>query len=232
MNSERISFYIDKKIVYVDVLRTSNKNMYLKVNGDAIVVSAHKRIKLSVIKSFVDEHIEKFVKYVEQKKENELFSLTKKTIWIGGKTYKLAILTGFKKSSSSIEGNTLYLKLLAGTDIEATTEIKKFLKKYVFDKVSKMQIKMEKEMSIATHTFSVRYKTSTWGSNSLRSRNISYSSRLGHYNDDVIEYVVIHELAHFIEPNHSKDFWDLVSEYQPEYKELRKQLHENKSPIN
>ena len=43
---------------------------------------------------------------------------------------------------------------------------------------------------------------------------------------DLIDYVIIHELCHFYEANHSKKFWDLVSIYYPDYKNARKRLKE------
>ena len=39
-----------------------------------------------------------------------------------------------------------------------------------------------------------------------------------------LDYVIVHELSHFIYPNHSKDFWTLVGKYYPKYKEVRKYL--------
>ena len=232
MNNERLSFYINKKIVYVNIEWTNNKNMYLKVKGDAIVVSANKRTRLKTLQKFVEEHINDFSKYLEEKKENALFSLQKGTIWIGGILNKIVILTGFTNPKAVHKNKSLYLNLTDGNDVEVTKLIKEFLKSYLFKKITIMQPLLQKRMDIAEHTFSIRYKTSTWGSNSLSTRNISYSSRLSHYNDETIEYVVIHELAHFKVPNHSSKFWDEVSKFQPDYKDIRKQLRENKTPTN
>ena len=41
---------------------------------------------------------------------------------------------------------------------------------------------------------------------------------------ECLDYVIVHELAHLIEPNHSKNFWNIVSKYCSHYKELRKEL--------
>ncbi len=232
MNNERLSFYINKKIIYVDIERTTNKNMYLKINGTDIVLSANKRTSLSSIKSFVEEHIENFVKYLDEKKESELFSINKGFVWIGGVKYKLISLTGFSKPSGVIKGDSFYANVKEGKDEEVGDCIKDFLKSFLLKKIEKIQPKFEKKMNITTHTFSVRYKTSTWATNSLQQQNISYSSRLAHYNDKIIEYVVVHELAHYTEPNHSKDFWAIVEEFEVNYKAIRKQLKENKTPTN
>ncbi|MCK5945992.1 MAG: hypothetical protein KAG04_01835, partial [Mycoplasmataceae bacterium] len=66
---KRLSFYVDKKIHYVDIERTKNKNMYLKVKNGEIVVSASKLTSERTIHKFVSLHIKKFVEYVEKQKE-------------------------------------------------------------------------------------------------------------------------------------------------------------------
>jgi len=54
--------------------------------------------------------------------------------------------------------------------------------------------------------------------------NISYSYKLMLYPEAAREYVVVHELAHLVEMNHSKRFYSLVERYLPDYKERRKLL--------
>ena len=54
--------------------------------------------------------------------------------------------------------------------------------------------------------------------------NISYSFRLMKYPEDAIDYVVVHELAHLLELNHSPKFWAIVASVFPDYKRRRKLL--------
>lgn len=63
----------------------------------------------------------------------------------------------------------------------------------------------------------LRYTTTRWGSCSSRG-NISLSTKLLLVPPIVMDYVIIHELAHRFEMNHSKDFWDLVEKAMPDYK--------------
>lgn len=69
----------------------------------------------------------------------------------------------------------------------------------------------------------VRDMTSRWGSCSAKGF-LSFNVRLLAAPGDVIDYVIVHELAHRCEMNHSPRFWAIVKRAIPEYKELRKEL--------
>ena len=63
-----------------------------------------------------------------------------------------------------------------------------------------------------------------WGSCSSN-RNITISKKLAKKEEKVIEYVVLHEMCHLRYMNHSKEFWNLVESYLPEYKTYRALLN-------
>lgn len=65
-----------------------------------------------------------------------------------------------------------------------------------------------------------------WGSCSDKG-NMSFSARIVLLPQELQDYIVVHELCHLKELNHSKDFWALVERAIPNYKELRKKLRNN-----
>ena len=69
-----------------------------------------------------------------------------------------------------------------------------------------------------------KYK-SFWGECFAKRGELKFSYRLFEKDRELIRYVVVHEFAHFIEPNHSSRFWAVVAEIVPDYKELRKRLN-------
>lgn len=73
---------------------------------------------------------------------------------------------------------------------------------------------------------SLKYNTSNWGSCSTKA-NINLSTCLLFAPEDVIDYVIIHELAHLLEMNHSTRFWKHVEDAMPDYKEKKKWLRQN-----
>lgn len=77
----------------------------------------------------------------------------------------------------------------------------------------------------------LKYNTSNWGSCSTTG-NINLSSRLLFAPPEVQDYVIIHELAHLIEHNHSSRFWKLVEDAMPDYKEKEHWLKVNGNLCN
>lgn len=66
---------------------------------------------------------------------------------------------------------------------------------------------------------------SFWGECFAKRGVLKFSYRLFEKDRELIRYVVVHEFAHFIEPNHSNRFWTIVGEIVPDYKALRKRLN-------
>lgn len=73
--------------------------------------------------------------------------------------------------------------------------------------------------------WTVRAMTSRWGSCQPQTGKITLNSKLIFYPKEAIEYVVVHEFAHFAHPDHSRAFWALVAEIMPDYKERKKLLN-------
>ena len=74
------------------------------------------------------------------------------------------------------------------------------------------------------YNVSLYYKSSAYGTNTLGSHKIILSSYLIHFSMDIIDSVIVHELAHFYIRNHSKSFYNVVYKFCPKYDELHKKL--------
>lgn len=76
------------------------------------------------------------------------------------------------------------------------------------------------------NTIRLKYNSSNWGSCSMK-KNLNFSTRLFLVPKEVLEYVIVHELAHLKEMNHSKNFWKWVGHAMPEYKIHERWLKDN-----
>lgn len=93
----------------------------------------------------------------------------------------------------------------------------------IYNLVSKIN---DKTIAKPFNSVQLKYLNSRWGSCSVKG-NINISLRLLLAPIDVIEYVILHELCHLQEMNHSVKFWSLVSQFMPNYKPKERWLKEN-----
>ncbi|RBQ29217.1 M48 family metallopeptidase [Aliarcobacter vitoriensis] len=91
------------------------------------------------------------------------------------------------------------------------------IKKYIPDLVEKYS----NLMKLYPTKISYRKNKRTWGSCNYKNE-LNFNILLMKYPLFIAEYIVVHELAHIKHKNHSKDFWNLVEKYSPNYKEIEK----------
>ena len=78
-------------------------------------------------------------------------------------------------------------------------------------------------MGLVPKTVKFRRYKSRWGCCSVHN-DITFNTALMRYDDELIDYVVVHELAHIAHKNHGTSFWSLVEAYIPDWRERRKRL--------
>jgi len=90
--------------------------------------------------------------------------------------------------------------------------------------------RLSSQMGIGYKRIGIRGQKTRWGSCS-RKRNLSFNWKLIMAPEPVVEYVIIHELLHLKEMNHSKRFWQLVARYCPGWRENKKWLKQHEADL-
>lgn len=85
----------------------------------------------------------------------------------------------------------------------------------------------EQRMGLNATKVSFKMMKSRWGSCRSSTRALTFNLMLAYKSQECVEYVIIHELAHIVHPNHSKKFWSLVGQYCPDYHRLRRLLNDH-----
>jgi Predicted metal-dependent hydrolase len=104
--------------------------------------------------------------------------------------------------------------------------LKKFYKKYTEDYLKSKLSYYGKSIGVKFSDYKIKDQKSRWGSCSTKG-NLNFNFRLSMAPAFVFDYIIVHELCHLLEMNHSQRFWELVKKYYPDYKEAKKWLKNN-----
>lgn len=234
--SEELEVSGRKYPVSIIIEKRSNSRVSLGRKGITMRISAflgmEKREKQ--ISEFRKWAIKRMLKNPERfLPENPVIYSDSQTLTILGKNYKIHIKKKNKeKSFAKIAGDIINISLPAGVSAEEQCKITGRLIGKLLSRNMIESVKERAEAFNSSHfranilNVRIRNNKSTWGSCS-KNGEITISSRLLLAPLDVIDYVLIHEIAHLIERNHSKRFWGLVERAVPDYKEKRKWLRKN-----
>ncbi|MCR8613077.1 MAG: M48 family metallopeptidase [Mycoplasma sp.] len=220
---DKLLYVIQGKPVYVSIVRKNIKNLNFKINkNNELEASAPFGVPKADIKKFVDKHIKKFYEILKKSPKKIHLSTKDDFFYLFGNKYKFQRLSGFDESSIKIIKNNFYIETKHSSDDEVEKTIFSFLIKKLFDFLEKEMIKWSKKIGINFLKFDINLKETAWATNYISKKKIIFSSNLIYYKQEGITYVVVHELCHYIHPNHSKNFWAEVEKYLPDYKEYKK----------
>lgn len=137
-----------------------------------------------------------------------------------GKLYTLRIREGGERGHVSLEGSNLHL--LSGGK-SAAEVMEKWYRHQAAEAVKASLEKNAAQMGLSFGKLSIRAQKTRWGSCTSRG-DLSFNWKLVTMPPYLMDYVIIHELAHRLEMNHTDRFWAVVEKYCPSWKTLRKQL--------
>ena len=128
-----------------------------------------------------------------------------------------------KKHNIHFERNTLKIISPEDSTIELEILYNAWLKNHAKNYIQERTSELAHQFGFRINKVTIRGQKTRWGSCSARG-NISFNYMLLKYRKEIIDYVIIHELCHLKEMNHSKYFWALVEKFCPSFNNLRKEL--------
>lgn len=141
-----------------------------------------------------------------------------------GKEYKIIFSDKkFLKPRVFESGNTLTVFKSEFEEKSHRQILLEWLKKESKKIITKRTTELAKIHNYNFNKIAIRDQSTRWGSCSS-DKNLNFSWRLALSPNEVMDYVIIHEIAHLKEMNHSKNFWRLVQGMMPEYKRPYKWL--------
>jgi len=214
--------YGTKNIVF-DVLRKRGlKNTYISVDTDGVLVKTNETTTIEDVnkmlmskRKWISKKLEIFKRVAISKDIS-----TGSRLYYMGKSYYVNMLedeTALKISINFTHSQFYITTPQKYSDVELHNAVENFYKQKAIEKIIPLSKKWAKNMGVEPEHISFRYSKNRWGSCSSTNR-ISFNYHLVKLSSSLIEYVVIHELAHITFQNHSKEFWKLIYKYLVDYK--------------
>ena len=208
-------YKLDGEKYNVEIVYKNNKNTYIKIKDDlTIYVTTNFLTTKGDVRRLLDKECD-FLRKTLNKVKKRL--VKEENFYYLGHKYDI-ILVPFE--DIDMDGRKIY--------IQSEDKLDKWLKKQtkiIFEERLDECYKLFEE-KIPYPKLKIRSMKTRWGVNHKLDDSITLNSKLIKYDISVIDYVIIHELSHFVHFDHSKDFWNTVSKYMPNYKSAVRALKE------
>ena len=206
---------LDEKLVDVIIEHKPNKNLYIRVTDNLeLLVTCNKKISEKEILNIINKNSKSLIKMYNRKiKELDNNSI----FYYLGKPYTIIYNKEIKKyyieeDCIIVKDEKMLNKFYANECVRVfTKELEKYNRYFNY---------------LPKYTLKVRKMKTRWGVCNRGNNTVTLNSELLKKDIRLIDYVVVHELSHFKEANHSDKFWYEVSLRYPNYKEARKELNE------
>lgn len=219
--------------IAIAVQRKDVKHVHLSVHppDGRVTLSAPTATRLEVARAYAISKLgwirEQQQRLAKQARETPRQFIERESHYLWGRRYLLTVVQREAKPTVSLDHRRINLTVRPGSDAIKRAEVmhgwhKTLLHKAVPSLIQKWEQKLEVEVR---GYFLQRMKTK-WGSCNHLAGHIRLNTELVKKPKDLLEYVVVHEMAHLIEPTHSDRFITILEEHYPTWREARAELNE------
>lgn len=209
----------------------SAKNLKIKIDSHGVVsIVTPPFIPQFLITQFIKKHQNWVTQHLEgiKKTGNPKFNTTEFVHIFGKKYTKRLDFSLTNKVGMYTKGEYLIFNPTTKPEIKSEEDQKKWNKKFqekleIFLKntanhyIIARTHKIAEKMGLKFNKITLKKQKTRWGSCSSQ-KNLNFNWQLVHFETPIIDYVIVHELSHLVHMDHSKNFWNLVEKYDPEYK--------------
>ena len=196
------------------------KSIYIRVIDGHIVVNAPILTPIETIENLLVQYQDKLIKKIQQFDPYIVYENQGKVL-IFNQWYTIKLLD-IGQYKCAIHNDQLYVyhhSLIKTIDLY----LKEILLSYIEER---MIYYLSYSFDLAMPYIEIKHYKGRWGSCFYKENKVTFNLSLVHLEKDLIDYVIVHELTHFLQANHSKAFYNEIEKRMPDYKERQKRLKE------
>ena len=219
--------------IEIAVTRKSVKNVHLSVHPPAgkVTLVAPTGTRLEVARAYAISRLgwirDQQAKLLAQARETPREFVERESHYLWGRRYLLSIVAKDAKPSVTLDHRRIVLSVRPGSALAKREEVMlEWYRSLLHEAVPALIRKWEERLGVKASGYFLQRMKTKWGSCNHRAGSIRLNSELVKKPRDLLEYVVVHELLHLLEPTHSERFVALLDQHYPRWREARAELNE------
>lgn len=166
-------------------------------------------------------------KFTEQARESPRRFITRETHYLWGRRYLLSVEHKDAKASVTLDHRRITLIVRPGSTQSVRAGVMhEWHKALLHQIVPRLIAKWESRLGLRVAGYFLQRMKTKWGGCNHKARHIRLNTELVKKPKDLLEYVIVHEMIHLIEPRHSECFMSLLAKHYPTWREARVELNE------
>ncbi len=222
--------------IAVDVVLKDIKNVHLSVYPPTgrVRISAPKRMSMETIRAFAISKLgwikQQQAKVREQERETPRDYIDRESHYVWGKRYLLTVSESDAPPSIELKHDRMLLRVRPRTDKDKKQAlVEGWYREQIKTAVPPLLGRWEPRVGVRVERFYVQRMKTKWGSCNHKAHTIRLNTELAKKPADCLEYVLVHELVHFLERHHNDRFRGYMDQFMPQWRLYRDEL--NRIPL-
>jgi predicted metal-dependent hydrolase len=219
--------------ISIQVTRKAIKHAHLSVHppGGRVTLVAPAATRLEVARAYAISKLawirDQQWKLRNQAREGPRKFVERESHYLWGRRRLLTIAYRETKPSISLDHRSIRLTVRPGSDAQRRAEVMhEWHKSLLHGVVPSIIEKWEPKLKVKVNGYFLQRMKTRWGSCNHKAGHIRLNTELVKKPKDLLEYVVVHEMVHLIEPTHSDRFVSILGKHYPTWREARAELNE------
>jgi predicted metal-dependent hydrolase len=219
--------------VSILVSRKAIKNVHLSVHPPSgrVTLVAPKTTRLEVARAYAITKLgwirEQQSKLRNQAREAPRQFVKRESHYVWGRRYLLSINFQDRKPTITLDHRRITLTVRPGSNAQKRAEVMhEWHKALLHQVVPELIRKWEPKLKVSVEKYFLQKMKTKWGSCNHRAGHIRLNTHLVTKPKDLLEYVIVHEMVHLIDPTHSERFLGVLGKHYPTWREARGELNE------
>lgn len=219
--------------LFIEVSRKNIKNVHLSVHppNGRVTLSAPSATRLNVARAYAISKLgwirDQQDKLAKQERETPRQFIERESHYLWGRRYLMTVEYKEAKPTVMLDHKRLTLIVRLGATQEKRQQIMNdWQRSLLHREIPPLIAKWESKLQVEVAGYFLQRMKTKWGSCNHRRGHIRLNTELVKKPKDLLEYVIVHEMMHLLEPTHNDRFIALLEEYYPFWREMRTELNE------